>query len=189
MSSEADYHESQTGPPAKKIKPSDTEKNGTKSDHIIKSLDGFSVDSVLATDTRTKTVTVCGTFAGNTTDQAVIVAEKQPLTPECFERLFSSTTTLKCNLQNDIYGQFEAEAGEGLGAVKLTTVYPATSRHVQKYSEQKLYLIQETPEDYNNITRPFIESQALRKQVWKGNTHCEPCLTTSSNTINSVIVV
>lgn len=133
--------------------------------HAISTLAGFTVDKVLSMDTRVKSMAVCGSFAGDPTNRAVILAEKQPLTSDCFPTLFSASTKLECNLQNDIYGQYEAEACGGVGALRLTTVFPATDKHVQKYSDQEFFLVHETPKDFESITRPFIETQAFSKQV------------------------
>ncbi|KAL7981511.1 hypothetical protein Chor_002407, partial [Crotalus horridus] len=49
--------------------------------------------------------------------------------------------------------------------IKTTVVYPATEKHLQKYLSRSVYLIQETGEDYKNITLPFIESQSISIQL------------------------
>ncbi len=51
-------------------------------------------------------------------------------------------------------------------AIKTTLVYPATDKHIAKYSQQEMYLVEETPEDYKNITLPDIESSKFSIQVW-----------------------
>ena len=151
-------------PPAKRNKIAE-QQDSSSSKHVITSLDSFSVQSVLSTDTRAKSVAVSGTFAPNNDQLAVIFAEKQPLTSECFPQLFSSSTKLTCNLSNDIYGQYVAEPQcTGIGRVQLSAVYPATDKHVSKYTDQTLQLVRETPSEYHNITRPFIET--ISKQVW-----------------------
>ncbi len=52
-----------------------------------------------------------------------------------------------------------------LTAIKATLVYPATEKHIAKYSQQEAYLVQETPEDYAKITLPYIESSTFSIQV------------------------
>ena len=49
--------------------------------------------------------------------------------------------------------------------IKTTVIYPATAKHVKKYSAQQIYLINETAEDYNKITLPYIEAASFDIQV------------------------
>ena len=44
-------------------------------------------------------------------------------------------------------------------------VYPATQKHIEKYSAQEMFIIEETPEDYQNITLPYLESEQFSIQV------------------------
>ena len=160
-----------SAPASKRNKVSDEEKDCCDSRHGITSLDGFQVQSVLSVDPRAKSLAVCGTFSSDVSsdDRAVIVAEKHPLTSECLPHLFSASTKLKCNLNNDIYGQYVCDAaGGGVGRVQLSTVYPASDKHISKYTDQALHLVSETPSQYHDITKPFIDSQAqLSTQVSK----------------------
>lgn len=41
----------------------------------------------------------------------------------------------------------------------MTTIYPATQKHIEKYSSQDIFLVEETPEMYEKITLPFIEKE------------------------------
>ena len=49
--------------------------------------------------------------------------------------------------------------------MKTSLVYPATQKHIDKYSAQEMFIAEETPEDYKNITLPFIESEQFSIQV------------------------
>ena len=131
----------------------------------ISSLDNFQVDQLLNVNSKLKSFAVCGSFASSESSKAVILAEKEPLTSESLSCLFSSSTRLTNNFQNDVYGQATACAGGGLGNLKLTTIYPATDAHIQKYSNQDCYMLHETPDDYEKVTRPYIESQSLSTEV------------------------
>ncbi len=44
-------------------------------------------------------------------------------------------------------------------------VYPATQKHIDKYSAQQFHLIEETADDYRNITLPYLESEQFSIQV------------------------
>jgi m7GpppX diphosphatase len=52
-----------------------------------------------------------------------------------------------------------------IAAIKATLIYPATQKHIDKYSQHEPYIINETAEDYKTITLPHIESKAFSIQV------------------------
>ena len=132
----------------------------------------FQVASVLSDDTRGKSLALCGRFGlesdASSSKKAVLVAEKQPINKEeltTFLSTVSSPSQLVLNFQNDIYYQYETQGPGGLGSLKMTLVYPATEKHIIKYTDQQVYIVEETPEDYATISKPYIESQALSLQV------------------------
>lgn len=43
--------------------------------------------------------------------------------------------------------------------MKVTTIYPATEKHIQKYVRQDFFLVQETSEVYENITLPHLNRE------------------------------
>ena len=49
-------------------------------------------------------------------------------------------------------------------ALKSTLIYPASEKHIEKYRRQESHLIRETAEDYEHITRPYIESTQFSTQ-------------------------
>ena len=51
--------------------------------------------------------------------------------------------------------------------IKTTVIYPATDRHIAKYTKQEITLVEETWEDYRRITLPFLEEQTFKIQVKK----------------------
>ena len=132
------------------------------------SLEGFQCEKVLSVDSKTKSVAVSGKFKDDPEHMAVIVAEKTPLLLTPTSQLFSSSAELECHFSNDIYGQYGVRtADKDLGSLQITTIYPALDKHIEKYSDQNLYLIRETPEMYESITKPFVSSQALSVDVRK----------------------
>ena len=125
----------------------------------------FSMDKVLFTDPTLKSMAVCGTFEGSN-NVAVVVAEKQPLERSTISQLFgTSDSDVVRNTHNDIYSQYVVKCGGDLGTCKLTTVYPATDKHVKKYSRQTYHLVHETPEQYREVIKPFIAQQAFSLKV------------------------
>lgn len=138
----------------------------------LPSLCQFSVDRVLSEDVATKTIAVAGHFPRNENPQtdpsptAVVIAEKTPLShSDLLESVFNTDTKFSTSTSNNVYSQVAAECGDRVGDLKLLTVFPATEAHLRKYSRQLRHVIHETPQDYETITRPFIESQSFNIQV------------------------
>jgi len=47
----------------------------------------------------------------------------------------------------------------------MDIIYPATDKHVLKFTSQPLYLIEETEDIYQSITLPYILDNSLSLQV------------------------
>jgi len=50
-------------------------------------------------------------------------------------------------------------------ALKTTLIYPATEKHIAKYSCTQAFLITETADDYTDITLPYLESERFSLDV------------------------
>ena len=137
----------------------------------IESLRGFVVEKVLNIDNKSKQIAVSGHFENDPEHCVVVVVDKSPITSDSIQELFTSQIDLKNNFQNDIYGQFHVTSCKSLGDVKLTTVYPASDKHIAKYSAQEEIMVRETPSDYEKITKPYIKSQALGLEVRRMQFH------------------
>ena len=44
-------------------------------------------------------------------------------------------------------------------------IYPATKKHIAKYSKHEVFMVTETADDYNKITLPHIETENFSLQV------------------------
>ena len=164
-------------PVCKKLKPANVDtqeasKNGhddaaqsIPSDRPPLPFQDFSPDRVLFTNPKSKLIAVLGTFPQSVDDQGVIVAEKQPLTDSNLESIFSTKTQATRSFQNDIYSQYVLHCPDGVGALKVMSVYPATEAHIKKYDHETLIMVHETPEDYFGITKPFVESHPFSIEV------------------------
>lgn len=133
--------------------------NTTEEDSTLSPFQKFSADRILFTDPRSKSICILGsTQAG---ERGIVLAEKQPLTECSLVHLFA-TPAIKKNFQNDVYSQYVVDCKEGgLGEMRVTTVCPATDKHVQKYEAQKRRVVSETPSRYQDITKPFVEQDSL----------------------------
>lgn len=43
--------------------------------------------------------------------------------------------------------------------MKVSIIYPATEKHILKFTPQNLHLIVETPEIYQKVTKPYLEKE------------------------------
>jgi len=121
------------------------------------SLKGAKLVSVLNEKRSQKAVFLHGRF-GDDPQDAVIILEKKPFdtSTEAMSLLLCENTQLKGDLKNDIYATFDA-VPQVQNALKATVIYPATKKHIKKYTRQSMYVIQETSEDYQKITKPFLD--------------------------------
>ncbi|XP_053684593.1 m7GpppX diphosphatase [Sabethes cyaneus] len=74
---------------------------------------------------------------------------------------FSTTSQLRTEFVNDIYGNFLCVADPEVNQIKVTIIYPATEKHIIKFSTQKKYLLEETARDYQTVTLPHIQREQL----------------------------
>jgi len=116
----------------------------------------------------TKTMTVTGKFNADSENFGILVAEKLPLTVPSMRALLASSKIEK-TFQNDIYSQYKLEDNSGgAGEVKVVTVYPATQKHLEKYGPENKRMVLETPEQYENITKPYVLEHSMALEVRYG---------------------
>jgi len=102
-------------------------------------------------------------------NQAVVILDKKPFSDEDFEVLLDpQQTKLHKLMQNDIYGGYEIELPAKNNALKGTVIYPATSKHIEKYRSVKSVIVTETSSDYEKITLPYITQSKFSTQ-WVEN--------------------
>ncbi|XP_020142387.1 m7GpppX diphosphatase isoform X2 [Microcebus murinus] len=129
---------------------------------------GFRVQKVLRESARDKVIFLHGkvneALRDGDGEDAIVILEKTPFQVEQVAQLLTGTPELHLQFSNDIYSNYRLFPPRQLNDVKTTVVYPATEKHLQKYLRQDLRLIQETGEDYRNVTLPHLESQSLSIQ-------------------------
>ncbi|XP_058831774.1 m7GpppX diphosphatase [Topomyia yanbarensis] len=74
---------------------------------------------------------------------------------------FSATSQLRTEFINDIYGNFLCVVDPEVNQIKVTIVYPASEKHIAKYSAQTKYLVEETALDYQTVTLPHLKQEQL----------------------------
>ncbi|XP_029298251.1 m7GpppX diphosphatase isoform X2 [Cottoperca gobio] len=120
----------------------------------------FKTTNVLSFSAREKSIFIHGKLADQ---DAVVILEKTPITEDSLAELFSDSR-LKLDMRNDIYSTYRLQAPPQLNEIKTTVVCPATEKHVKKYQRQETFLVEETGEDYQSITLPYIQKQSLSIQ-------------------------
>ena len=131
----------------------------------VESFQGFIIKKILNIDKKVKSIALCGNFQNDPDQDAVILVDKVPITTDTIQQMFDSKIDIENKFWNDIYGQFLAYSCQSLGDIKLTVVYPADTKHIAKYSTQEEYIVKESPSDYEKITKPYIQTQALGLEV------------------------
>ena len=101
----------------------------------------------------------------NSDSDAVVLLEKTPFSEETLPQMLSAKTSLVMEFNNDIYNQYTCQPQSRFNTLKGTIIYPATAKHLDKFSAQNVHFVRETPEDYKSITLPFVEEQSFSIQV------------------------
>ena len=102
---------------------------------------------------------------GQKDDQnGVIILEKEPFDVESAISVVSAEVS-RCEevLKNDIYSTHILES-KAANRIKATVIFPATDRHISKYSKKKPRLFEESAEVYSDCVKAFVEKQALSCQ-------------------------
>jgi len=102
-------------------------------------------------------------------ESAVVILDKKPFCEDDFVALLDPTRTkIRQLMENDIYGAYEVELPPTNSALKATIIYPATSKHIDKYVRIESVIVSETKEDYEQITLPYITQSQFSTQ-WVEN--------------------
>lgn len=88
----------------------------------------------------------------STTAEVIVAAERS---------VFSSKSHLRTEFINDIYGNFLCVTDPEVNQLKVTIIYPATEKHISKYSAHARFLLEETADDYRSVTLPHLEQEQL----------------------------
>jgi len=123
-------------------------------------LDGFRVDRILMNDPKSKRVHVLGKFK-DSEDDAIVTMVKTPFSNDTISKLLSADTTLEEEFTNDIYGKYDCLTKPSNNVISTNIVKPATQKHIEKYTHKQAHLLYETAHDYENITKPHLESKAF----------------------------
>ncbi|XP_075987655.1 decapping enzyme, scavenger [Anticarsia gemmatalis] len=150
-------------PKRKECKIEHKDENGVSDSQL--ELKDFVLEKILNSSTNRKTVCVLGKFKDKS-GVAIVFLEKNAFREEDLDNkgYFSVNTELKKFFQNDIYGNFECFPPASINGVKTTIIYPATDKHIAKFSQQQVHIVLETPELYDKLTLPHLEKEQFNLQ-------------------------
>ena len=142
-------------PPVKKSRPDENAEDEVQRD--LQDLSGFHFERVLSDAAEEKRIVVLGKFIGKGDDEsmAVIVLEKIPFAGDKVKDFLNHGAKLHQQFRNGIYSLYTANISDDrANEVKVNVVWPATQQHVDKYSSNPGYMINETPALYN-VSKDF----------------------------------
>ncbi|GAA5826532.1 hypothetical protein JCM11251_002413 [Rhodosporidiobolus azoricus] len=139
-------------------------------------LSSFRYERTLSEDSRAISAYLLGTAVPEGASEpavCILKLEKTPFAPGEAETLasrdvWSKLDTVTCN---DIYSTSLAWFAEGRSTadVQLSAICPATEKHVKKYSVQESRLVRETPELYETVVQPYIDTLSPSTISWVYN--------------------
>ena len=134
-------------------------------DNVVRDLTnfhGFKVQKILMENADRKLMAIQGTFENREGDDgstAVVVLEKTPFAADKIADVLSTPSQLKKQFRNDIYGLYDCFIPSEINNTKANVIWPATQKHIDKWTSSPAYMVEETPALYNTVVLPFIESE------------------------------
>ncbi|KAJ5770080.1 uncharacterized protein N7511_002131 [Penicillium nucicola] len=127
----------------------------------------FQVTKLLRQDQAGRRISLLGTINN---EQGILTAERTAFPTESLDtiRAFHSAISRVKNLgDNDIYRWYLASSTTARtnsttstsNDLKLNLIWPCTSSHIKKYSDQQLRLVTETPEIYKSHVQPYMRAK------------------------------
>lgn len=133
-------------------------------------LSQFELVRILSNNSTQKSVALLGHFRDlSRENQAIVTLEKTAFTEaqlqtsesDSSSSFFTTKSQLRTEFINDIYGNFLCLADPEINQLKVTIIYPASEKHIVKFSAQPKHLLEETAQDYQTVTLPHLEREQL----------------------------
>ncbi|CAH0547523.1 unnamed protein product [Brassicogethes aeneus] len=132
----------------------------------LNDLTDFKLEKIINNNTVRKSVCLKGTFESQEGD-VLILLEKTAFAEDSLlnnSEYFTEKCPLEKVFHNDIYGDYKYFPKVELNGIKTTIIHPATSKHITKYSVQTNYIVDETPQIYDEIVLPHLMGEQLNLQ-------------------------
>ncbi|GIL77380.1 hypothetical protein Vretimale_2793 [Volvox reticuliferus] len=134
----------------------------------LASFKDFVVVEVLNDDPQAKFIALLGRFEGRD-DVAVLLLNRKPFNKDSLSSLVGEGLQLQHDFVNDIYSKYVGRPPPEHSTVTVDLIYPATEKHVKKYRQQRRCMVKETPEMYESIVLPYIQSIPPAALQWVYN--------------------
>ena len=134
--------------------------NGNDAAYDLTNFQGFTVQKVLMESADKKLMAIQGTFKerGDDGSTAVVILEKSPFAAESISNVLSIRTGLKKQFRNDVYALYDGDIPSEINRTKVNVIWPATQKHIDKWTRSTSFMVEESPALYNTVVLPFIES-------------------------------
>ncbi|TID26172.1 hypothetical protein CANINC_002867 [Pichia inconspicua] len=127
-------------------------------------LKNFTFVKVLDEDSQQKRIVLHGRIDNA---DAILTLEKTFFTnPACLNDYY---TNIYLDSSNDVYYWGKTKYTGSDPTCKFNLIYPATETHFRKYQNANLHMIRETPEAYESIVKPYIETMRGDRIKWVRN--------------------
>ncbi|GEQ69729.1 hypothetical protein JCM33374_g3403 [Metschnikowia sp. JCM 33374] len=131
----------------------------------------FQPAQILKTDTQTKSIVILGTIDG---ENAIVTLEKTAFAVSNLgdARLDALVNGIQLINSNDVYFWSLANLVQDLDSspgAKVNFIYPASETHIKKYATQKYHMVVETAQIYQEVVKPFIDTQKGDRIQWVYN--------------------
>lgn len=135
-------------------------------------LSQFELVRILSNNSTHKSVALLGQFRDLSREQqAIVTLEKTAFTEGQLQTtsesdsssssFFTTKSQLRTEFINDVYGNFLCRTDPEINQLKVTIIYPASEKHIVKFSAQPKHLLEETAQDYQTVTLPHLEREQL----------------------------
>lgn len=133
-------------------------------------LSQFELVRILSNNSTQKSVALLGHFRDlSRENQAIVTLEKTAFTEaqlqtsesDSSSSFFTTKSQLRTEFINDVYGNFLCLTDPEINQLKVTIIYPASEKHIVKFSAQPKHLLEETAQDYQTVTLPHLEREQL----------------------------
>lgn len=105
----------------------------------LSSLSGFKVDKILKEDAQARMLALQGRFSGSD-DVAVVVLKQKAFDKAKAQDLLDGSSAAQ-DFNNDIYTTYALTVAPAHCQVTCDVIYPATAKHIQKYSMQQYHVV------------------------------------------------
>jgi len=150
----------ENNPISKKIKMDNNAADMAGIHENLVDLGRFECSEILKDDPTRKTTAVRATVKGSD-EPAVVILEKTAFSEPNVKAIFSSATVVQKTFHNDIYGNYSGFPKQELNGLKITVIHPATEKHIEKWSAQESFLVNETPELYSSVLLDHLKESSF----------------------------